>query len=59
MMGLMAGGWCDTDGFRAEVETPAGPDLHARECFPMNYFLGMEKQLAERGLIAPAISKAG
>jgi nitrile hydratase len=52
MMGLMAGGWCDTDGFRAAVETlPAR--TYARECFPMNYFLGMEKQLAERGLIQP------
>lgn len=52
MMGLMAGGWCDTDGFRAEVEgLPAR--TYARECFPMNYFLGMEKQLAERGLLQP------
>lgn len=52
MMGLMAAGWCDTDGFRAAVETlPAR--TYARECFPMNYFLGMEKQLAERGLIQP------
>jgi nitrile hydratase beta subunit len=52
MMGLMAGGWCDTDGFRAEVEgLPV--QTYARECFPVNYFLGMEKQLAERGLIQP------
>ena len=52
MMGLMAGGWCDTDGFRAAVEgLPAR--TYARECFPTNYFLGMEKQLAERGLIRP------
>jgi nitrile hydratase len=52
MMGLMAAGWCDTDGFRDAVETlPAR--TYARECFPMNYFLGMEKQLAERALIRP------
>ena len=52
MMGLMAGGWCDTDGFRDAVEgLPAR--TYARECFPTNYFLGMEKQLAERGLIRP------
>lgn len=52
MMGLMAAGWGDTDGFRAAVETlPAR--TYARECFPMNYFLGMEKQLAERGLVLP------
>jgi nitrile hydratase subunit beta len=52
MMGLMAGGWCDTDGFRAEVEgLPVR--TYARECFPMNYFLGMEKQLQERGLLQP------
>ena len=52
MMGLMAGGWCDTDGFRAEVEgLPV--QIYARECFPVNYFLGMEKQLAERGLLRP------
>jgi nitrile hydratase subunit beta len=52
MMGLMAGGWCDTDGFRAEVEgLPV--QTYARECFPVNYFLGMEKQLQERGLIQP------
>jgi nitrile hydratase len=52
MMGLMAGGWCDTDGFRAAVEQLPVP-TYARECFPMNYFLGMERQLAERGLIEP------
>ena len=52
MMGLMAAGWCDTDGFRAAVET-LPVRTYARECFPMNYFLGMEKQLAERGLIRP------
>jgi nitrile hydratase beta subunit len=52
MMGLMAGGWCDTDGFRAEVEGLPAP-TYARECFPVNYFLGMEKQLAERGLLQP------
>lgn len=52
MMGLMAGGWCDTDGFRAAVEgLPVR--TYARECFPMNYFLGMEKQLEERGLLKP------
>jgi nitrile hydratase len=52
MMGLMAGGWCDTDGFRAAVEgLPVG--IYTRECFPMNYFMGMEKQLAERGLVRP------
>jgi nitrile hydratase subunit beta len=52
MMGLMAGGWCDTDGFRAAVEgLPVR--TYARECFPVNYFLGMEQQLAERGLILP------
>jgi nitrile hydratase len=52
MMGSMAGGWCDTDGFRAAVEgLPARTYL--RECFPMNYFLGLERQLAERGLIRP------
>jgi len=52
MMGLMAGGWCDTDGFRAAVEQlPA--QTYVRECFPMNYFLGMEQQLQERGLIEP------
>ncbi|HTZ81096.1 MAG TPA: nitrile hydratase subunit beta, partial [Stellaceae bacterium] len=33
MMGLMAGGWCDTDGFRAAVEgLPVR--IYARECFP-------------------------
>jgi len=52
MMGLMAGGWCDTDGFRDAVESLPVP-TYARECFPVNYFLGMEKQLAERGLIQP------
>jgi nitrile hydratase subunit beta len=52
MMGLMAGGWCDTDGFRAAVEA-LPVSIYARECFPMNYFLGMERQLAERGLIQP------
>jgi nitrile hydratase beta subunit len=52
MMGLMAGGWCDTDGFRAAVEGLPVP-TYARECFPMNYFLGMEQQLQERGLIQP------
>jgi nitrile hydratase beta subunit len=52
MMGLMAGGWCDTDGFRAAVEgLPVR--TYARECFPVNYFLGMEQQLQERGLIRP------
>jgi nitrile hydratase subunit beta len=52
MMGLMAGGWCDTDGFRAAVEgLPVR--TYARECFPVNYFLGMEQQLQERGLIEP------
>jgi nitrile hydratase subunit beta len=50
MMGLMAGGWCDTDGFRAEVES-LPVRVYARECFPVNYFMGMEKQLAERGLL--------
>jgi len=52
MMGLMAAGWCDTDGFRDAVET-LPVRTYARECFPMNYFLGMEKQLAERGLVQP------
>ena len=52
MMGLMAAGWCDTDGFRAAVEGLPVP-TYARECFPTNYFLGMEAQLAERGLIQP------
>jgi nitrile hydratase beta subunit len=52
MMGLMAGGWCDTDGFRADVESlPA--QVYARECFPANYLAGMEKQLQERGLLLP------
>jgi len=52
MMGLMAAGWGDTDGFRDAVET-LQPRIYARECFPMNYFLGLEKQLAERGLVLP------
>jgi nitrile hydratase beta subunit len=52
MMGLMAGGWGDTDGFRAAVES-LPVRTYARECFPVNYFLGMERQLAERGLIQP------
>src|SRR5215471_652050 len=52
MMGLMAAGWCDTDGFRDAVES-LPPRTYARECFPVNYFLGMEKQLAERGLVRP------
>jgi nitrile hydratase len=52
MMGLMAGGWCDTDGFRAAVES-LPVRTYARECFPVNYFMGMEKQLAERSLIKP------
>jgi len=57
MMGLMAAGWCDTDGFRAAVEQlPVA--IYARECFPTNYFLGMEKQLAERGLIQPGDREA-
>lgn len=52
MMGLMAGGWCDTDGFRADVEgLPL--QVYARECFPWNYLAGMEKQLEERGLLMP------
>ncbi len=50
MMGLMAGGWCDTDGFRAAVEE-LPVRTYARECFPTNYFLGMERLLAERGLL--------
>jgi nitrile hydratase len=52
MMGLMMGGWCDTDGFRAAVEgLPAV--VYAKECFPVNYFAGMEQQLEERGLLLP------
>jgi len=52
MMALMAGGWCDTDGFRADVEgLPL--KIYARECFPWNYLAGMEKQLEERGLLMP------
>jgi nitrile hydratase beta subunit len=52
MMGLMAGGWCDTDGFRADVESlPAL--VYARECFPANYLAGMEQQLARRGVLLP------
>jgi nitrile hydratase subunit beta len=52
MMGLMMSGWSDTDGFRAAVEAlPAVTYL--RECFPVNYFAGMEKQLEERGLLLP------
>ena len=52
MMGLMAGGWCDTDGFREDVEgLPLS--IYARECFPWNYLAGMEKQLEERGLLMP------
>ncbi|MDB5396916.1 MAG: nthB [Rhodospirillales bacterium] len=52
MMGLMAGGWCDTDGFRADVES-LPLQVYARECFPANYLAGMEKQLERRGLLMP------
>jgi nitrile hydratase len=52
MMGLMAAGWCDTDGYRAAVEAlPAA--IYVRECFPWNYLLGLEAQLQERGLLQP------
>lgn len=52
MMAVMAAGWGDADGFRAAVEGLA-TRTYAQECFPVNYFLGLEKQLLERGLVRP------
>jgi nitrile hydratase len=52
MMGLVNAGWCDVDGFREAVES-LPLTVYARECYPMNYFLGIETLLAERGVLLP------
>lgn len=52
MLELLTKGYCDPDGFRAEVEA-LPPRQLLREVFHENWLMAVEAQLVERGVLEP------